>query len=146
MNRKILSACAFLVLLFASQALSAQEAQRPFEGDYYNEEYQVYLHLNFYEKNMEVSGQEFLGALPGYFSAKRDTRLWMIVDAEIKDATNALATFINDFGSEDFEASMEIGKDGELTLKRLSGSTQKIVVNSKYVKLPKSMVYKRIEK
>ncbi|MBR4389187.1 MAG: hypothetical protein IKT00_08425 [Prevotella sp.] len=121
----------------------AQESVRPFEGDYYNEEYQVYLHLNFYEKNMEVSGQEYLGPLPGYFSTKRDTRLWMIVEADVVGPTKAHSTFINDFGSEDFEASLEINKDGALTLKRLSGSVLKIVVDNKYVKLPKEVTFRR---
>lgn len=132
--------CLFLIV---SQSMRAQDSVRPFEGKYYNEEYQVYLHLNFYDKDMEVSGQEYLGPLPGYFSAKRDTRLWMIVDAELINENKAHTTFINDFGSEDFEADLTIGKDGSLTLKRLEGSTLKIVVNNKYVKLPKEVVFKR---
>ena len=143
MQRTGLSILMLFLFVFIGETLHAQEVLRPFEGDYYNEEYQVYLHLNFYDKNIEVSGQEYLGPLPGYFSAKRDTRLWMIVDADVTSPKKANATFINDFGSEDFEASLEIGKDGELTLKRLSGSTLKIVVNSKYVKLPKEVVFKR---
>lgn len=143
MKRKAIYTWVTTLLFFTCQALWAQEEVRPFEGEYYNDEYQVTLHLNFYEKNIEVKGQEFLGLLPGYFSAKRDTRLWMIVEADVNEPTKALATFINDFGSEDFEASLEVDKEGSLTLKRLSGSTLKIVVNSKYVKLPKEVMFKR---
>ena len=132
------------VMLFCSfQVVQAQETARPFEGEFYNEEYQVSLHLNFHDKDIEIKGQEYLGQLPGYFSAKRDTRLWLIVEAEIVNEKTAHATFINDFGSEDFEAEITIGKDGSLTLKRINGSTLKIVVNSKYVKLPKSLVFLR---
>ena len=143
MRRTGLSILMLFLFVFMGETLNAQEAVRPFEGEYYNEEYQVYLNLNFYDKNIEVSGQEYLGPLPGYFSAKRDTRLWMIVEAELINESKAHTTFINDFGSEDFEADLTIGKEGSLTLKRLSGSTLKIVVDNKYVKLPKEVVFKR---
>lgn len=78
--------------------------------------------------------------MPGYIGAKRDTRKWLILDSVI-DGNKALLTITNDYGSEDLEALLTANEDGTYTFEQKSGSTIKIVVNNKWVKLPKKMIF-----
>jgi len=41
-----------------------------FKGYLYNDEYQVYIEMDFYHNTIKVPGQEIFGDLPGYFGAK----------------------------------------------------------------------------
>lgn len=43
-------------------------AQQPFVGRFYNEEYHIFLDINFNEKNIIVPNQEVFGELDGYIS------------------------------------------------------------------------------
>ena len=132
MKKTILS----LVLILMPLLIQAQSMK----GYYYNEEYQIYLYLSADSSNVKVPGQDIYGELPGYFGSKRDSRLWLITDCERKNNHQVRIEVINDYGSEDFEAQLTEDRDGNLTFKHLEGSTYKIVVNSKYVKVPKTIV------
>ena len=112
------------------------------KGHYYNEEYQVYLYINTIDKDVMVPDQDIYGPLPGYFGSKRDSRLWLVLEAE-PSGKKIEITVINDYGSEDFTATLSENADGILTMKHESGSTYKIVVNNKYVKIPKTLVLKK---
>lgn len=136
MNRLLITALVFTLSII----VKAQEPL-PFKGKIYNEEFQVWIEMNFYENNIIVPGQNILGELPGYFGAKRDTRKWLITDAEISDDV-AQISIINDYGSEDLTATLTLNGDGSYTLERIEGSVMKIAVNKKWVKLPKKMVFK----
>ena len=103
-----------------------------------NDEFQVWMDIDFYHNNITVPRQEIFGEVPGYFGAVRDTRKWIISDATIK-GKKALLTIINDYGSEDLKAVLKRNSDGTYTLTRLEGSTMKIVVNNKWVKIPKDV-------
>ena len=46
-----------------------------------------------------------------------------------------------DYGSEDLTAELKRNSDGTYTLTRLAGSTMKIVVNNKWVKIPKDITF-----
>ncbi len=98
--------------------------------------------LNLYDNDIIVPGQDILGALPGYLGARRDPRKWLVLESAI-DGKTATLTIVNDYGSEDLQASLTPNGDGTYTLTRLSGSTIKIVVDRKWVKLPKKLVFKR---
>ena len=112
------------------------------KGYYYNEEYQVYLHINTIDNDVTVPEQEIYGQLPGYFGSKRDSRLWLVLEAKPSGKKTEI-TVINDYGSEDFTATLSENSDGLLTMKHEHGSTYKIVVNGKYVKIPKTLVLKK---
>ena len=105
-----------------------------FAGRIENAEYQVWIEMDFYHNDVVTPGQEIFGQVPGYFGAKRDTRKWIFVDAEVK-GKQARLVITNDYGSEDLEA--------RLTLERLKGSTMKIVVGGKRVNIPKKLTFKR---
>lgn len=137
------------------QATAQTGLQRPFHAYLYNEEYQVWLDINFYDNNINVPSQEIFGELPGYFGAKRDNRKWLITDATVKGNTATL-TIVNDYGSEDLTAILTCNGDGKqqedgsvsgatYTLTQKSGSTMKIVVNRKWVKLPKKLTFTRTD-
>ena len=98
--------------------------------------------LNLYDNDIVVPGQDILGALPGYLGARRDPRKWLVLESVIEGKTATL-TIVNDYGSEDLQASLVPNGDGTYMLTRLSGSTIKIVVDRKWVKKKKKLVFKR---
>lgn len=114
----------------------------PFKAHMVNDEFQVWLDIDFINKNIIIPGQEIFGELPGYFGAKRDTCKWIISEATVKGKTAKLL-IINDYGSEDLTAELRLNSNGTYTLKQLDGSTIKIVVNNKWLKIPKEIVFKR---
>ena len=138
-----------IVLLFA--ALSAQpiHAQKvsdttgPFKGYISNDEYQVYIRMNFYENNIVVPDQEIFGELPGFFGSQRDSRKWLFTSVEIIDKNQSVIAITNDYGSEDLEAILTCNNDSTFTLKQKEGSTLKIAVKGKWVKIPKTITLKR---
>lgn len=130
----------------AASGSAAKTDSTAFMGRIENDEYQVYIVMDFYHKNITCPRQEIFGPNPGYFGAIRDTRKWIIEDADIKGNTANL-TIINDYGSEDLEAKLIYNPhDGSYTLERTEGSTMKIVVNRQWVKIPKKLVFTKNNK
>lgn len=127
------------------QSASVQETPADtiiFKAHIENKEYQVWLDIDLYKPSILIPNQEVFGKVPGYLGAKRDTRKWIIVDYSISGNTAKL-TIINDYGSEDLEASLTYNGDGTYTFKQIKGSTIEIVVNNKWVKLPQKMIFKK---
>ena len=112
-----------------------------FKGYIYNGEYQVYINMDLYKNNITVPNQEIYGELPGYFGANRDTRKWLFTSAEITDSTTAKLDITNDYGSEDLEATLKKLPNGTYELEQKEGSTMKIAVNRKWVKIPKKIIF-----
>lgn len=131
-----------LTIAFAIGAYSATPDSTIFKGMIENDEYQVYIVMDFYKKNVKCPGGNIFGEIPGYFAAKRDPRKWIIEDATVEGKTAKLV-IINDYGSEDLDAKLTLNHDGTYTLERVNGSTMKIVVNREWVKIPKRLVLKR---
>ena len=133
-----------LVTTFLLSVVLSIEAQYMgvFKGYLYNDEYQVYINMDFYRNNIKVPGQEIFGELPGYFGSKRDGRKWLFVAAELKDSITAKLTITNDYGSEDLEAVLKRLPDGSFELQQNDGSTIKIAVNRKWVKIPKRLLFR----
>ena len=133
-----------LVTTFLLSVVLSIEAQYMgvFKGYLYNDEYQVYINMDFYRNNIKVPGQEIFGELPGYFGSKRDGRKWLFVTAELKDSITAKLTITNDYGSEDLEAVLRRLPDDSFELQQNDGSTIKIAVNRKWVKIPKRLQFR----
>jgi len=130
------------IFFLCATTVFSQE-HKPFKGYLYNAEYQVYLQINFYEKDVKPAGQELFGELPGYLGSKRDVRQWLITDAKVNKDRTADLSIINDYGSEDLMAKLVVENDSTYLLKQINGSTLKIVVDNKWVKLPKTLEMKR---
>ena len=130
------------IFFLCATTIFSQE-YKPSKGYLYNAEYQVYLQINFYEKDVKPAGQELFGELPGYLGSKRDVRQWLITDAKVNKDRTADLSIINDYGSEDLMAKLVVENDSTYLLKQINGSTLKIVVDNKWVKLPKTLEMKR---
>lgn len=118
----------------------AQTDSTLFKGKITNKEYDVYMNIDFYHKNLKVPGQELFGEMPGYFGDRRDSRKWLITDADIEGKTAHLS-IINDYGSEDLTADLIALPDGNYELRQKEGSNLKIARNRKWVKIPKKLKF-----
>lgn len=138
MNRWFL----IIALLIASLHVVAEDSI--FRTRIYNKEYDVFLQLNLYEETEMIPGQDILGKTYGYLKKTTDSRVWIITDAMIsKDGKSAHLEMINDYGSEDLNASLTQEPDGTFTLQQLEGSTLKVAGKGKWIKLPKTMTFKK---
>ncbi len=125
-----------MALLISCIAAMAQKEANVFTGYLYNSEYQVFLKINFVEKNVVSETQPLFGETPGYFGAKRDMREWFITDAKVVNKKTAKLNITNDYGSEDLTATLTYDGEGKYTLTQTGGSRLKIAVNRKWVKIP----------
>jgi len=130
------------LIFLPSCSLMAQDAIEPFRAYLYNNEYEVYLLIDFYDEAITISGQELYGQLPGYLGKKNNTFCWIITSAKIQDRTAHLA-MINDYGSEDLTAILTAKNDSLYELRQVEGSTLKVPKNGKWQKLPKTLEFKR---
>ena len=140
MNMKRL--LAILLLLIPNLTLRAQDESKPFRAYVYNNEYEVYLRIDFYDESITVPGQDLYGQLPGYLGKKNNSFCWLITSAKVKDHT-AEISMINDYGSEDLTATLTVKDNSLYVLKQVEGSTLKVPKNSKWQKLPKTLEFKR---
>lgn len=129
---------------FVIVALGAHaQTDSVFKGYLYNEEYKVFIRMNFYENNVVSKRQEIFGELPGYLGHDADGREWMFTSAEITGKAEARIEITNDYGSEDLTATLTLDKNGCYVLRQKEGSRIKIAVNRKWVRLPTSLTFKK---
>ena len=122
----------------------AQDEAKPFRAHLYNEEYEVYLQIDFYDETVVVPGNELYGQLPGYLGKKNNSFCWPITMAKLaKNGKSAELSLINDYGSEDLTATLTCENDSIYTLKQGKGSTLKVPKNGKWQKLPGTLTLKR---
>lgn len=115
-----------------------------FIGEFHNNEYNVYIKINFIDKDILVPGQEILGELDGYFGSTQSSHIWPITSSEVEGST-AKIEVINNYGSEDFTASIILKDNNTLEFNHLKGSTFKFPVNKKWQKLPSKLTFIRKE-
>ncbi len=121
----------------------AQNSSNVFSGKIYNKEYKVWIEMDFINKNISIPQQEeILGEVSGYIGHETDPRKWIIVEADVHKQTAKLS-IINDYGSEDLEATLSFNRDSTFTLVQKEGSSIKFAVNRKWQKLPKQLVFIR---
>jgi hypothetical protein len=114
-----------------------------FRAYLYNNEYNVYLRINFYDQDVRVPGQELYGTLPGYLGKVNNSFCWVITSCQIKNDREATLQLINDFGSEDLTATLTRKNDSIYLFRQGAGSTIKVPNNGKWRKLPKTLEFKR---
>ncbi len=129
------------ILAFCCTSTQAQNSKNNFNGYLYNSEYQVFFKINFNDNDIIVEGQEIFGPLPGYMGAIRDSRKWLITDVKKKGQNMYILGITNDYGSEDLSATLQYNGDGTYTLRQISGSRIKIVVDRKWVKIPTELIF-----
>lgn len=138
-NKVIFSA----LLLLLPTLIWAQKQGESFRAYLYNNTYNVYLRINFYDQDVTVPGQELYGRLPGYLGKLHNSFCWVITSCDIKSEKKAELQLINDFGSEDLNAMLTRENDSIYVLKQGAGSTIKVPNNGKWQKLPKTLEFKR---
>lgn len=121
--------------------IHAQE--NTFRAYLYNNEYNVYLRINFYDQDVRVPGQELYGTLPGYLGKVNNSFCWVITSCQIKNDREATLQLINDFGSEDLTATLTRKNDSIYLFRQGAGNTIKVPNKGKWQKLPKSLEFKR---
>ena len=120
----------------------AQTDYKDFKGYIHNQEYGVYLCINFYDQDITIPGQESLGNLPDYLGKNRNSFAWPIVSVKIK-GKKAIIKMINDYGSEDLEATLICQNDSTYVLHQGKGSTIKVPNDGKWQRLPQTITLKR---
>ena len=131
------------LLMLLSTVAWAQKQGDSFRAYLYNNTYNVYLRINFYDQDVTVPGQEIYGKLPGYLGKLHNSFCWVITSCEIKDEKKAEMQLINDFGSEDLSATLTRENDSIYVFKQGAGNTIKVPNNGKWQKLPKTLEFKR---
>lgn len=139
MKRLLISIAAILVVL----TIQAQEA-KPFKGYYANDEYNVYMRIDLYSEGFDIPEHELYGPLPGFLAKRHNGFYWVITSAKVVNDKEAEVEFINDYGSEDLEATFTMKNDSTLVLHQGEGSTIKIPVDGKWKKLPNKLEFKKI--
>ena len=98
---------------------------------------------------MEVTNHELLGNMPGYLAKNHNNFYWLITDwkyskahKKSKEQTIDLS-LINDYGSEDFTATLKKINDSIYSFKQTEGNILKIPNNGKWQKLPKELLFKK---
>ena len=134
---------AISLFCLACIGLRAQNGNGPFRAYLYNNEYEVYLRINFYDQDIGVPGQPLYGQLPGFLGKVHNSFCWVITSCKVKNEREAEIQLINDYGSEDLKARLFCHNDTTYVLQQMSGSTIKIPKNGKWQKLPKYLVLKR---
>ena len=133
---------AISLLCLTTISVKAQSNNTPFRAYLFNNEYNVFLRINFYEQDITVPGQDLFGQVPGYLGKKNNSFAWLITSAKI-NGDKAKLQLINDYGSEDLTATLTRKNDSIYVLKQESGSTLKVPNKSKWLKLPKTLEFKR---
>ena len=134
MTKKIILSTLFVL---TTNIMCAQGSQDTFRAYLVNNKYEVYLRINFYEQNVTVPAHELYGELPGFLGKKSNSFCWLITSCKIKNEREAELQLINDFGSEDLNATHIRQNDSTYILRQGEGNTIKVPLKGKWQKLPK---------
>lgn len=137
-NKLLLFFCA---LMLAGGQLSAQTADRPFKGRFYNEENRIYLTLDLYEATLDAPGLSFLGKVNGFMNGNI-YGIWLLTSNKIEGKTATLR-FSNDQGSDAQTVRLTAQSDSVLIYKALDGNSIRRVEKRKLVKIPSEMTFRR---
>ena len=132
-----------ILLTICSIGLFAQQKDDTFRAYLYNNDYEVFMHINLYDQNIEVPQHELYGPVPGYLGKRHNSFCWVITSCQVNDNKKAELQLINDFGSEDLTATLERRSDSIYVLKQGNGSTIKVPHKGKWRKLPKTLELRR---
>ena len=131
------------ITTYAQSPVRSEQASQYFKGKIYNSQYDIYIHMDFINSSIIVPQQEIFGKIPGYLGDNKDSRKWLITNATITSDGKASLSIINDYGSEDLKATLQMLNDTTYILLQESGSTIKLARNRKWLKLPQKITFKK---
>ena len=132
-----------ITLMVAALSCHAQKDSAAFRAYLFNNDYDVYLRINFYDQDVTIPGQELYGEVPGYLGKKHNSFCWVITSCKVHSEKKATLQLINDFGSEDLTATLIRKNDSIYTLRQEEGNAIKVPFKGKWQKLPKMLEFKR---
>ncbi|MCR4808401.1 MAG: hypothetical protein K5896_00905 [Prevotella sp.] len=138
MKKRIVIAVIMLMGVLGIKA--QQQVEEPFRAYLFNNEYNVFMRINFYEQDVVISWQELFGPLPGFLAKEGNNYCWIITDFKI-DGDKAELEITNDYGSEDLTATLTCVNDSVYTLRQNSGSTLKVPEKKSWRKLPTTLTF-----
>ena len=138
MKKRIVIAVIMLMGVLGIKA--QQQVEEPFRAYLFNNEYNVFMRINFYEQDVVISWQELFGPLPGFLAKEGNNYCWIITDFKI-DGDKAELEITNDYGSEDLTATLTCVNDSVYTLRQNSGSTLKVPEKKGWRKLPTTLTF-----
>ncbi len=137
--KKLLFILVFLVTCIVGNA----QDSLLFKGKIYNNEYKIYLVMDFYHQDILVPTQEIFGKMAGYIGSAQCTQVWMITNCKKQDDHTYYISIINNYGSEDLDCILRYNADGTFTMDKQNGSTMKFPVNGKWQKIPGTVPFSR---
>ena len=130
-----------ILLFIAALGTDAQQPMsEPFRAYLFNDEYKVFMRINFYEQDVIISWQEMFGPLPGFLAREGNNYCWIITDFRI-EGNKAELEISNDYGSEDLTATLTCINDSVYTLRQNEGSTMKVPEKKSWRKLPTTLTF-----
>lgn len=131
-----------ILLLCMSNLHIMAQADSTYIGKFYNQEYKIFLKIDLVNKNIVVDDQTVFGEMDGYIGSDQCNHIWAIVSSEIING-KAEIEVVNNYGSEDFQATLTKDKDNNLIFKHTEGSVLKFPVNRKWQKIPSKILFVR---
>lgn len=133
-------------MLFCATGLMAQQSDSTvFKGYLYNKEYNVYMRINFYDRDVVISWQELFGQLPGFLAKEGSSYCWIVTNVEV-DGERATLELVNDSGSDDLVATLTQQNDSTYVLRQGKGATMRVPNSGKWQKLPQQLTFIRKNK
>ena len=143
--KKLIFFVLFLSALFfnliPNSLYASSEAERPFEGIFYNKENNVTVTLNLYDTVLVTPGYEFLGKVPGFIIGDIH-ETWFATSYEIREG-KALIHFSNEMGSDDQDVLFTPQDSMHLDYEIQGKNCIRKVQNRKWACLPAKMIFER---
>lgn len=131
-----------ILLLCMSNLNIMAQADSTYIGKFYNQEHKIFLKIDLVNKNIVVDDQTVFGEMDGYIGSDQCNHIWAIVSSEIINGKVEIEV-VNNYGSEDFQATLTKDKDNNLIFKHTEGSVLKFPVNRKWQKIPSKILFVR---
>ncbi|MBQ0022156.1 MAG: hypothetical protein KBT29_02840 [Prevotellaceae bacterium] len=125
------------ILLTIATAISAQEA---FTGKFYCEALKATMQLSLADNNIALPDLDFEDTY-GYLKGNLNGT-WVILKVKKADDKKALVRMISDMGNDAQDVELTFNSEGNIEMKLVGGEQNiKTIEGSKYVKLPKAIVF-----
>mgnify|MGYP006872979775 CR=1 FL=1 len=125
-----------------TQAQTSKLQSGPFVGRFSNKQLDIDLDLNLYDKKVIVPGYE---DEPSYgFLRGKINGLWMVMKVKKMDEKQAVVRMASEIGADAVDVRFKALDDGAVSFEHIGDVGVKAVQGSKYVKLPKVVVFDKV--
>ena len=136
--KRLLSIIMILTMAFTCKAQEADSTL--FKGSFVNTELKLNCLLNLYKAVIDVPGME-MDQCYGYINGSLNG-MWVIMKVQKMEGNKALVRAMSDRG-EDAQSIEIVRTDDGITMRQVDGTNMRGVAGNKYVKLPKTITFKK---